>query len=138
MSAFAVTLDSLMQAEEMNQSALAAKSGVLQGLISGYLNDGKLPEEEALVKLVHAFRTSDGNALLAAWLRDRVPENLAGRVEIRPAAASSARVMETPPAPPGYKQLTPRARTVVDEVTKAVGTDRKFLRSIQTTLDLWR
>lgn len=135
MSSFAVTLESLMKEEGLNQSGLSNSSGVGQGLISGYLNDDRLPEDDMLTKLVRAFNRDAGNALLAAWLRDKIPEELKGRVDVSP-KNGAGRVMETPAGPPGYKHLPPRIRTVVNKVTAAVGSDPKFLRAIQTTLDL--
>jgi transcriptional regulator with XRE-family HTH domain len=138
MNSFAATLHALMKEESWSQSELHRRSGVSQGLISGYLNDGALPEEDMLTKLVMAFDPEPGNALLVAWLRDRTPEELRDRVRIEPVGRAASRVMDAPVAPPGYGECPPKLRRLIDEIVTKIGSDPNFRVAIESTVRLTR
>jgi transcriptional regulator with XRE-family HTH domain len=85
MSFFHATLESLASAQGLTQAELARRAKISSGDMSKYFN-GARPESEALSRLAAAFETG-GPDLVAAWLRDEVPDSMRKEVTVTVAAA---------------------------------------------------
>jgi transcriptional regulator with XRE-family HTH domain len=138
MSAFGVTLESLMKERGFNQADIAAAvfgDRGRQGQISNYLNENRLPEDDIVVRFCTAFR-KDAPQIVAAWLRDRTPESLRNLVEVRP--VDGGRIQESEECSPAYPRLPRRVQRVIDEVAEKCEVDPRFLAAIETTVKLTR
>lgn len=138
MSAFGVTLATLMKERSLNQADVADavfSDRGRQGQISNYLNENRLPEDDVLIRFCTAFR-KHAPQLVTAWARDRIPDSLGKMVEIRP--VDGGRVQESPQCSPAYPRLPRRVQRIVDEVAEKCEIDPRFLAAIETTVKLTR
>lgn len=74
MSHFTAALDSLMNAHRWNQSELARKTDIHQAVISRWLSDERRPDKGQLSQLAGVFRLTEAIRLVAAYVRDAVPD----------------------------------------------------------------
>jgi hypothetical protein len=136
MSFFGHTLERLMQDREVNQLELSKRSGVGQGQISRYINEGTIPESDTVGKFSVIFEGDAEQELWAAWLKDQTPSDLRSKILVMTGAGAS---FSTAPKKPGdfdLQQLPPIRRNLVIRIAKALEKNPKIARLLEEVLSV--
>ncbi len=111
MSQFSLALNAASQSAGLSQTRIAELSGISLSSINKYFRDAAPVGPKVVEKIIRVFPPPHGADLLAAFLRDEIPESLSNLVEILPTAL---RLNEPAPDPiPGPDVLGGEARELI-------------------------
>lgn len=127
MSRFSQSLSQILTSLRWNQQEFAEKAGTDQSKVSRWLNGTVTPKPDALPAIVKPFDRRDRSALVLAYIRDLLPEELLSLLLIEPLAIDEELVVpqsleeqsiryNPPPEPPEgiSKQLLARVYRVAE------------------------
>ncbi len=138
MSFFGHTLARLMQEGEVNQPELSKRSGVGQGMISRYVNEGTIPERDTVQKIAAIFAPDADWELFASWLNDLTPSDIRAKILIVPHHPTA--FLEDPskekPGDFDLRNLPPVRRDLLIRVAKALEKNPKIARLLEEVLSI--
>ena len=132
MSFFSAALDRLLADHQMLQADLARLTGIKTGPLSRYFS-GSAPAPDALRKIVAALPRGR-EELVAAWVRDALPEDL--RKGVSYVETGGAHGAQAGARPDGWERLDASERRLFEELVRRCHENPKVRPLLEQVLEV--
>jgi hypothetical protein len=135
MSFFSAALDRLLADHQMLQADLSRLTGIKTGPLSRYFS-GSAPAPDALRKIVAAL-PKGREELVAAWVRDALPEDLRKGISYTEAGGGGAHGAQAAGGrPDGWERLDASERRLFEELVRRCHENPKVRPLLEQVLEV--